>query len=428
MRSSRTKIVRIISIVLAAVILLSLVSTALIVMVHAASSSEIKSKLADLRAKQAEIQKQSDELEKSIAENKDQTKTLVSQKAEIDQEMEMSRQKIENLNEQIQQLNLLIAEKQTELEASVAKEEALQKQYKARLRSMEETGSVSYWSILFKASSFSDLLDRVDMIREIAESDQLMLKQLSAATQAVETERADLEQQKLDLQQTEDDLAVEQAELETKRAKADTLITQMQVEYASLSDEFLAAEADEAAVREQIKKAETDYFNALAKEQAAAAAAAAAANKPSSGSNSSSSSSSGGASSGGFAFPLAYSTGVTCAYGPRVHPINGNKSFHYGVDLAAGMNTEIYATKSGTVTGATYGEANGYYVTINHGDGYSSIYAHMTNYVVSVGDSVKQGQLIGYVGTTGWSTGPHLHFEILYNGSNVNPMNYISLP
>lgn len=428
MRSSRTKIVRIISIVLAAVILLSLVSTALIVMVHAASSSEIKSKLVDLRAKQAEIQKQSDELEKSIAENKDQTKTLVSQKAEIDQEMEMSRQKIENLNEQIQQLNLLIAEKQTELEASVAKEEALQKQYKARLRSMEETGSVSYWSILFRASSFSDLLDRVDMIREIAESDQLMLKQLSTATQAVETERADLEQQKLDLQQTEDDLAVEQAELETKRAKADTLITQMQAEYASLSDEFLAAEADEAAVREQIKKTETDYFNALAKEQAAAAAAAAAANKPSSGSNSSSSSSSGGASSGGFAFPLAYSTGVTCAYGPRVHPINGNKSFHYGVDLAAGMNTEIYATKSGTVTGATYGEANGYYVTINHGDGYSSIYAHMTNYVVSVGDSVKQGQLIGYVGTTGWSTGPHLHFEILYNGSNVNPMNYISLP
>lgn len=428
MRSSRTKIVRIISIVLAAVILLSLVSTALIVMVHAASSSEIKSKLADLRAKQAEIQKQSDELEKSIAENKDQTKTLVSQKAEIDQEMEMSRQKIENLNEQIQQLNLLIAEKQTKLEASVAKEEALQKQYKARLRSMEETGSVSYWSILFRASSFSDLLDRVDMIREIAESDQLMLKQLSAATQAVETERADLEQQKQDLQQTETDLAVEQAELETKRAKADTLITQMQVEYASLSDEFLAAEADEAAVREQIKKAETDYFNALAKEQAAAAAAAAAANKPSSGSNSSSSSSSGGASSGGFAFPLAYSTGVTCAYGPRVHPINGNKSFHYGVDLAAGMNTEIYATKSGTVTGATYGEANGYYVTINHGDGYSSIYAHMTNYVVSVGDSVKQGQLIGYVGTTGWSTGPHLHFEILYSGSNVNPMNYISLP
>ena len=196
----------------------------------------------------------------------------------------------------------------------------------------------------------------------------------------------------------------------------------MQVEYDALSDEFMAAERNEAAVREQIKKKETSYFNALASEQAAAAAAAAAAasqNKPSS---------SGSTTSSGFRFPLAYSTGVTCAYGPRIHPINGNKSFHYGVDLAAGMGTEIYATKSGTVTGATYGEANGYYVTINHGDGYSSIYAHMTNYVVSAGDTVKQGQLIGYVGTTGWSTGPHLHFEILLNGSNVNPMNYISLP
>ena len=425
---SRNKFKRIVCIALAVIMTLSLVSTALILMVDAASSKEIEKELVDLRAQQAELKKQSDALKAEINQNEAETQTLIEKKADIDKQMDMSRQTIENLNAQIQQYSLLIADKQSELEDSLAEEAALNEQYKARLRTMEETGKISYWSILFKASSFSDLLDRVDMIREIAESDQLMLKQLSAATQAVETERADLEQQKLDLQQTEDDLAVEQAELETKRAKADTLITQMQAEYASLSDEFLAAEADEAAVREQIKKTETDYFNALAKEQAAAAAAAAAANKPSSGSNSSSSSSSGGASSGGFVFPLAYSTGVTCAYGPRVHPINGNKSFHYGVDLAAGMNTEIYATKSGTVTGATYGEANGYYVTINHGDGYSSIYAHMTNYVVSVGDSVKQGQLIGYVGTTGWSTGPHLHFEILYNGSNVNPMNYISLP
>lgn len=420
--SSQRKLTRVVCLVLAAVLLLSLVSTALIMLVSAASSAEIKTELTALRAKQAEIQKQSDALEKRIAENKTKTQTLVGQKADIDQQMEMSRQKIENLNAQIQQYNLLIAEKQNELDEAVARENALNTQYKARLRSMEETGSVSYWSILFKASSFADLLDRVDMIREIAASDQLMLQQLSEATKKVETERSELEAEKRELEQTEAELDAERAALEEKRAEADQLILQMQVEYDALSDEFMAAERNEAAVREQIKKKETSYFNALASEQAAAAAAAAAAasqNKPSS---------SGSTTSSGFRFPLAYSTGVTCAYGPRIHPINGNKSFHYGVDLAAGMGTEIYATKSGTVTGATYGEANGYYVTINHGDGYSSIYAHMTNYVVSAGDTVKQGQLIGYVGTTGWSTGPHLHFEILLNGSNVNPMNYISLP
>lgn len=419
--SNQRKLTRVVCLVLAAVLLLSLVSTALIMLVNAASSAEIKTELTALRAKQAEIQKQSDALEKRIAENKTKTQTLVGQKADIDQQMEMSRQKIENLNAQIQQYNLLIAEKQNELDEAVARENALNTQYKARLRSMEETGSVSYWSILFKASSFADLLDRVDMIREIAASDQLMLQQLSEATKKVETERSELEAEKRELEQTEAELDAERAALEEKRAEADQLILQMQVEYDALSDEFMAAERNEAAVREQIKKKETSYFNALASEQAAAAAAAAAAakqNKPSS---------SGSTTSSGFRFPLAYSTGVTCAYGPRIHPINGNKSFHYGVDLAAGMGTEIYATKSGTVTGATYGEANGYYVTINHGDGYSSIYAHMTNYVVSAGDTVKQGQLIGYVGTTGWSTGPHLHFEILLNGSNVNPMNYISL-
>ena len=421
------KATRVICFVLAAVLLLSLVSSALIMLVGAASSAEIKNELAALRAQQAEIQKQSDELEKRIAENKTQTQTIVSQKADIDQQMEMSRQKIENLNEQIQQYNLLISEKQNELDDAVAREEALTVQYKARLRSMEETGSVSYWSILFKASSFADLLDRMDMIREIAASDQLMMQQLSEATKKVETERTELEAEKRELEQTETELAAEQATLEEKRAEADKLILQMQAEYDALSDEFLAAEKDEAAVREQIKKKETSYFNALAAEQAAAAAAAAAANKNNT-SSSSGSGSTASSSSSGFRFPLAYSTGVTCAYGPRIHPINGNKSFHYGVDLAAGMGTEIYATKSGTVTGATYGEANGYYVTINHGDGYSSIYAHMTNYVVSVGDTVSLGQVIGYVGTTGWSTGPHLHFEILLNGSNVNPMNYISLP
>lgn len=416
--SNQRKLTRVVCLVLAAVLLLSLVSTALIMLVSAASSAEIKTELTALRAKQAEIQKQSDALEKRIAENKTKTQTLVGQKADIDQQMEMSRQKIENLNAQIQQYNLLIAEKQNELDEAVARENALNTQYKARLRSMEETGSVSYWSILFKASSFADLLDRVDMIREIAASDQLMLQQLSEATKKVETERSELEAEKRELEQTEAELDAERAALEEKRAEADQLILQMQVEYDALSDEFMAAERNEAAVREQIKKKETSYFNALASEQAAAAAAASK-NKPSS---------SGSTTSSGFRFPLAYSTGVTCAYGPRIHPINGNKSFHYGVDLAAGMGTEIYATKSGTVTGATYGEANGYYVTINHGDGYSSIYAHMTNYVVSAGDTVKQGQLIGYVGTTGWSTGPHLHFEILLNGSNVNPMNYISLP
>ena len=143
------------------------------------------------------------------------------------------------------------------------------------------------------------------------------------------------------------------------------------------------------------------------------------------GSDSDGSGSGGNASSSGWQYPLPYRVTVTSAYGYRVNPVTGQWSFHTGVDLAAGAGTPIYATRSGTVTTATYSDVYGYYVTINHGDGYSSLYGHMTHYVVSAGETVSQGQVIGYVGSTGWSTGAHLHFTIYYNGSTVNPMDYI---
>ena len=115
----------------------------------------------------------------------------------------------------------------------------------------------------------------------------------------------------------------------------------------------------------------------------------------------------------------------TDSYGYRTHPLTGKYSWHNGVDFGAAAGTAILATKSGTVTTASYSAAWGYYVVINHGDGYSSLYAHQPSCSVSVGDYVTQGQTIGYVGSTGWSTGPHLHFTIYYNGADVNPFNYI---
>ena len=417
------KLTRLVCIILAAVMLLSLVAYALTLVVGAASSKEILKELEALRAEQSEIKAKSDALEASIQQNQSKTQTLVQQKADLDQQMEITRTTINNLHAQVQQYSLLIAEKQKELEAAQDAEAQLQEQYRTRLRSMEETGSVSYWSILFQASSFSDLLDRVDMIREIAKSDQLILEQLAEATAAVERERTELEQQRQELEQTEQELNEQQTLQEQQREESNKMILQMQVEYAALSEDYKAAEAAEDELRETIKQTETAYFNALSKEEAARIAAQNKANN-----NKANPNSAGATATGGFLFPLAWSNGVTCAYGPRTHPIYGYQSNHTGVDLGSGMNTEIYATKSGTVTASSYGEANGYYLTINHGDGYSSLYAHMVSNEVSVGDYVTQGQVIGHVGMSGWTTGAHLHFEILYNGSNVNPMNYISLP
>mgnify|MGYP002519771608 CR=1 FL=1 len=128
----------------------------------------------------------------------------------------------------------------------------------------------------------------------------------------------------------------------------------------------------------------------------------------------------------GWVLPIASYTYLSDAFGMRWHPIHKDYRMHYGVDLAAPTGTPIYATRAGTVTTASY-QANGAgnYVSINHLDGFSSIYMHMTHYVVSKGQSVSQGQLIGYVGNTGISTGDHLHFGVSYAGTYVNPLAYI---
>jgi murein DD-endopeptidase MepM/ murein hydrolase activator NlpD len=116
---------------------------------------------------------------------------------------------------------------------------------------------------------------------------------------------------------------------------------------------------------------------------------------------------------------------LTSPFGMRKHPILGYNRMHNGVDMACAAGTPIYAAKSGKVTIAGWGGQAGNYVSINHGDGFASVYMHMTNYIVRAGQYVTTGQVIGYVGSTGLSSGPHLHFGISYNGTYVNPMAYI---
>ena len=117
---------------------------------------------------------------------------------------------------------------------------------------------------------------------------------------------------------------------------------------------------------------------------------------------------------------------LSSPYGWRIHPVYGTSKFHSGVDLAAPGGNPIFASRSGTVTIATYSDSAGYYVTVNHGDGFSTSYLHMTHYIVSPGQYVAAGQVLGYVGSTGVSTGNHLHFSIYYNGNTQNPADYIN--
>lgn len=401
---------------MALVMTAGLVSNVLPQKAEAASLSELEKQLNDLKSQKKDIEKQIKELKGQLNDNLDSMEKIVKQKNTIDQEIFMLHEQTENLNTQISTYVLLIADKQEELDEANARLTELNIKNKERIRAMEEDGAVSYWSVLFKANSFPDLLDRLNMVQEIAAADQRRLAEMSAASKLVEEAKVVLEEEKAALEASKAELAETEKELEARRLEADKLLAELIAtgeEYEALLDE---AEDKVKDLKDDIADAQDAYDEAEYQQWLSTS-------KPSS-----STTGGGGGSStvNGITWiiPCKYSR-VSSAYGWRIHPVYGYKKFHYGIDLAASQGTKIVASRAGKVTKATYDSSAGYFVTIDHGDGFSTKYLHMTHYIVAKGDYVAAGQVIGYVGSTGASTGPHLHFGMLKNGEYVNPADYI---
>lgn len=408
---NRKRLIQILAGILAVIMIASLILSLLPTTVFAESSASIREDIDKLEEEQEGIWAQMDELEAKQNSNWNSIEEMIAQKDNIDQQISLLHSEVININEQITDYSLLIAEKQTELDEAQARWSELNQKNKARIQAMEEEGDLSIWSVLFKANSFTDLIDRLNMMEEIAAADERRLQEMDAAAKEVAQARDELEAEKMELEESRVELELTQQTLESKRAEADAMLQELNDKKLELADLYAQYEAEEAKLSQQIAEREADYDDAVEAEEEAKR-------------NQSSSSSGAPANDGGWYQPCSY-VALTSAFGWRIHPITGNESFHNGVDLANSSGTPIYATRSGTVTTATYSSVYGYYVTINHGDGFSSLYGHMTHFVVSPGEYVSGGQLIGYMGSTGWSTGPHLHFTIYYNGSPVNPMDYI---
>lgn len=429
---NRKKLVSVLAAVMAAIMVLTLVLSLVPTKAYAASSSEIRKQINGLQEKRTEMKSQMKELQDQYKANEDEISDIVARKNLIDQEIGLLHAQVDNINEQITAYGVLIADKQDELDAAQENYDNLNEEYKTRIRTMEEEGTLSYWEVLFKANSFSDLLDRMSMIEEIAASDNRRLEALDEATKAVATAQEELATEKADLEQTKEELNSTQAELDAKREEADGVIAELVAkgqEIEGLQDEL---ESEDQDLLKQIAQMEKEYNAAKHQEWLAymatyttvapATTAPSGGNSGGSGNNGSSTPSSGGS----WLRPCSY-TYMSSPFGFRTAPTAGASSYHQGVDLAAPANTPVYASRSGIVTTTTYSNSAGYYVTINHGDGFSSIYMHLNNYVVSAGQAVSAGQLIGYVGRTGIATGYHLHFGIAYNGAYVNPCAYVSL-
>lgn len=376
---------------------------------YAATTSEIKDQITDLKVENAVIQAQIDSVRSQYNANASEIQALVDKKNAVDQEIALLHDQILNINEQLRIYGQMISDAQERLDDANLRLAQLNRQHKERIRAMEEEGEITYWQVIFESSSFTDMLDRMNMVDEIAAADTQRLVDLQVASATVEENQRILNEEMLDLQETRQQLSDSEEMLKVKRTESDDILR-----------ELIAQQSEFQAVLDEASKIQDDLLTEIAQKQKELQAAQykeelvkmalKGENPP---------------SNATWIEPVSGYT-ISSPFGNRKSPTAGASSNHKGVDMACPSGTLIYATRAGTVTVASYQAGGaGYYVSINHGDGFASIYMHMTRYVVSKGQSVAQGELIGYVGSTGIATGPHLHFGVSYGGTYVNPMAYL---
>ena len=352
------------------------------------------------------------DVENQISKLKDDIDGAIAKRTKLDEQIAATEREIastEALISSYEQMLAQIAEELLENEKDEAEQYAL---FCERARVMEESGTTSYWSVLFKADSFSDLLSRLSDVQEVMNYDQNVLDSLRRLRSGIEAKQAYQEQLKEEAEEAKADLQSAKASLDNQRKEANAIVVQLQSDMA-------AQENEEAKIQQEIKKKEKELADRLAREAAEAAAKAAAA-------GGSSSSTTWTATTGGYIWPESVSKKITSPMGSRNTGIPGASTNHKGVDIGGvGTTTTVVAAKAGTVIISKYSSSYGNYVVISHGPGNTTLYAHMSSRSVSEGATVSQGQAIGVTGNTGISRGAHLHYEITEGGSRVNPLNYL---
>ncbi len=402
-RKDRRKFLSAVLAVLLALVLIGSVMYPLISMVSAQAVSARE--LEDLRKQADELAAQKKAKSAEIAELRDQRASIVAQKNKLDERISITLLQIENLNGQIAVLEDNIAEKEAEYQARLAEEEEQKALFRERVREMEENGEVSYISIVFEASSFSDLLSRIDSVTDIMNYDEWVVKQLEATQAVTLRAKASFEAGKQEAEMSKAELDEKKRQFEEELEEANKLIAEVEEDMYGRQEEYEELERleDEAAKEIDEMVAELERIEKERRSKEASVLA-----------------------TGNYMWPSKDSTYVTSLFGNRLHPVYGYYRWHAGIDIGASYGTNIYAADGGSVVTSQYSSSYGNYVMIDHGNGNYTLYAHMSQRLVDVGDAVTKGSVIGLVGSTGVSTGPHIHFEIYQNGERVNPLNFFS--
>lgn len=387
--------------------LLIALSMAVILVVPAQASKidDAKGDKNDLENKKSKAEQQLNSLSSEKQAIKDYVIKLDNKLAKLDV-------KITKLNKQLDETQTSLDK--TEVELKDAKEDEKNQYFtmKKRIKFMYENGDTAYIEAIFSANSFGDLLNRAEYVSDISEYDHNML---------------------LRLRETKDEIAATESSLKKQVSRYEALSEEMEEEQADVSKLVDDKNKQMEKYNKKIRKTKSllkEYEAGLAEQEKLIARlekeARQAQNNSSGGSSDNSSSDENIPDSGGqFIWPCPSSSNITSPYGYRIHPITGRKKLHSGVDIGAPTGASVLAAGSGTVILSEYSSSAGNWIIIDHGGGLSTVYMHNSSLVAKRGDHVKRGELIARVGSTGMSTGSHLHFSVRVNGNYVNPMPYV---
>lgn len=332
----------------------------------------------------------------SIAKEEKKVQQKISQKKDEKQDLLAAQKKNTKEYQQLQEKLNYLAEQQKLLEADLALSETKYSQQqellKKRLKVMYENSSLSYLYTLLQSQSLVDFLDRLQLISVIAKSDKELVDFLALAKKDVEFKKAaaDSAKREVALKASAKEVAINK--ITVSRADVENELKKYQSTLEELQRQEDALAKESAEINAQIKKimSTKKYSGGIMK------------------------------------WPVPSCTLITSSYGSRIHPILKKRQLHTGIDIGARRGASIIAAAKGTVIVSGWKTGYGYTVIIDHGGGIATLYGHASKLLVRVGDNVASGETIAKVGSTGWSTGPHLHFEIRKNGEPVNPLKYVT--
>ncbi len=380
------KIIAALAILLAALMLLPTIS---MIFTSADASASVSQKDIDaLKDKSANLAQEKKNLNSQLNALKGDLNNAYNRKSLVEQEINVVNDQIANTENLIAQYDQLIAQEEVNLANAQEAEATHFENFCQRVRIMEEQGTVSYWQILFSAADFTDLLDRAMMISETVEYDNAVMASLEQARMDVETTKANLESARAEQVEAKTALDAQKVELDAKETEIKGLLRELEAEKDEFEDEIHKLDSQIKAMDAEIARKQKELEKQLAASKIQINYGS------------------------GYIWPLDGCYTITSFFGPRIHPKYGTPGNHGGTDVRAGYGTKIKAARGGVVMTSEYHWSYGNYVVVVHDNGTSTLYAHMSKRAVKAGQTVTQGQVLGYVGSTGSSTGNHLHYEI----------------